>query len=119
MLHERQRLLDVEIGVILLVVAGGADALDDAEGALVGNAVDGGLLEGGRRLHVVVARPVADLALHVGHRVALRRRRDRKSTRLNSSHRTISYAVFCLKKKTTVAQSFARRAYHSLLLSPL
>src|SRR5437667_7228150 len=27
--------------------------------------------------------------------------RDRKSTRLNSSHITISYAVFCLKKKTT------------------
>src|SRR5437867_9141183 len=27
--------------------------------------------------------------------------RDRKSTRLNSSHRTISYAVFCLKKKKT------------------
>src|SRR5437773_4806736 len=26
--------------------------------------------------------------------------RDRKSTRLNSSHITISYAVFCLKKKT-------------------
>src|SRR5207248_7453758 len=26
---------------------------------------------------------------------------DRKSTRLNSSHRTISYAVFCLKKKIT------------------
>src|SRR5437762_5076061 len=28
-------------------------------------------------------------------------RRDRKSTRLNSSHRCISYAVFCLKKKKT------------------
>src|SRR5207249_9057006 len=27
--------------------------------------------------------------------------RDRKSTRLNSSHVSISYAVFCLKKKTT------------------
>src|SRR5438552_14855967 len=27
--------------------------------------------------------------------------RDRKSTRLNSSHQIISYAVFCLKKKTT------------------
>src|SRR5690554_8047078 len=27
--------------------------------------------------------------------------RDRKSTRLNSSHVRISYAVFCLKKKTT------------------
>src|SRR5258708_17922238 len=30
---------------------------------------------------------------------AKRRRRDRKSTRLNSSHQIISYAVFCLKKK--------------------
>src|SRR5688572_31493270 len=28
-------------------------------------------------------------------------RRDRKSTRLNFSHSQISYAVFCLKKKTT------------------
>src|SRR2546430_4273943 len=28
------------------------------------------------------------------------RNRDRKSTRLNSSHSQISYAVFCLKKKT-------------------
>src|SRR5688500_19075481 len=30
---------------------------------------------------------------------AARRIRDRKSTRLNSSHLVISYAVFCLKKK--------------------
>src|SRR5438309_8466367 len=30
----------------------------------------------------------------------VRSRRDRKSTRLNSSHSSISYAVFCLKKKT-------------------
>src|SRR3712207_7141271 len=29
-------------------------------------------------------------------------RRDRKSTRLNSSHANISYAVFCLKKKQSV-----------------
>src|SRR3712207_7625648 len=28
--------------------------------------------------------------------------RDRKSTRLNSSHANISYAVFCLKKKKTI-----------------
>src|SRR5947209_12119603 len=35
-----------------------------------------------------------------GDRRAVRRhRRDRKSTRLNSSHANISYAVFCLKKK--------------------
>src|SRR3712207_8125454 len=31
---------------------------------------------------------------------------DRKSTRLNSSHANISYAVFCLKKKTTYHTSF-------------
>src|SRR5256885_13232134 len=31
--------------------------------------------------------------------------RDRKSTRLNSSHLVISYAVFCLRKKTTYAYS--------------
>src|SRR2546422_5382723 len=31
--------------------------------------------------------------------------RDRKSTRLNSSHGYISYAVFCLKKKKTTNQS--------------
>src|SRR5258708_15104700 len=36
---------------------------------------------------------------------------DRKSTRLNSSHQIISYAVFCLKKKT------ARMAYS--VLAPL
>src|SRR5947207_5897158 len=34
--------------------------------------------------------------------------RDRKSTRLNSSHTVISYAVFCLKKKNTAAQTDAR-----------
>src|SRR2546430_12043700 len=41
---------------------------------------------------------------------------DRKSTRLNSSHSQISYAVFCLKKKQIVAEhlhpklaSYARR----------
>src|SRR3712207_7910830 len=34
---------------------------------------------------------------------------DRKSTRLNSSHANISYAVFCLKKKNT------KHTYYSLL----
>src|SRR5438034_11716328 len=33
--------------------------------------------------------------------------RDRKSTRLNSSHTVISYAVFCLKKKKKNKQKFA------------
>src|SRR5437764_3302844 len=33
---------------------------------------------------------------------------DRKSTRLNSSHRCISYAVFCLKKKKKKKQEYTR-----------
>src|SRR5258707_2744151 len=36
---------------------------------------------------------------------------DRKSTRLNSSHANISYAVFCLKKKTMRQQAALRRRY--------
>src|SRR3712207_8926053 len=32
--------------------------------------------------------------------------KDRKSTRLNSSHANISYAVFCLKKKTNTSQAY-------------
>src|SRR5260221_10303027 len=35
--------------------------------------------------------------------------RDRKSTRLNSSHTVISYAVFCLKKKKDLVRFRARR----------
>src|SRR5437867_6669262 len=53
-----------------------------------------------------IARRQGERAHVDGHRLAPlgaggcgRRPRDRKSTRLNSSHRTISYAVFCLKKK--------------------
>src|SRR6202041_4188616 len=41
---------------------------------------------------------------------AFLRCRDRKSTRLNSSHISISYAVFCLKKKTTRAAATTRGA---------
>src|SRR3712207_8080119 len=35
-------------------------------------------------------------------------RRDRKSTRLNSSHANISYAVFCLKKKKTSLDTYSK-----------
>src|ERR1039458_6390610 len=44
---------------------------------------------------------------------------DRKSTRLNSSHLGISYAVFCLKKKTILGWALRRQRHdHSLLLRP-
>src|SRR5258708_30922282 len=45
------------------------------------------------KAHHHVQRPVAEVpGFHHGNA-------DRKSTRLNSSHQIISYAVFCLKKK--------------------
>src|SRR5579864_2427308 len=40
---------------------------------------------------------------------------DRKSTRLNSSHMSISYAVFCLKKKTSVERARGGPGGHWLL----
>src|SRR2546430_11354738 len=55
-------------------------------------------------------RPVRDeqrrIQLHVPEL------RDRKSTRLNSSHSQISYAVFCLKKKTHTIQYLEFRSVH-------
>src|SRR3712207_8607949 len=61
----------------------------------------------GRRLHAAGAALHPLVRVHVGvavggdHARDVERRclGDRKSTRLNSSHANISYAVFCLKKK--------------------
>src|SRR5699024_11674193 len=44
---------------------------------------------------------IAETRLARGSIRSRRDQRDRKSTRLNSSHVSISYAVFCLKKKKT------------------
>src|SRR3712207_8063740 len=55
-----------------------------------------------RRRHTASAGPVAPAATPpCPERPHHRRPADRKSTRLNSSHANISYAVFCLKKKKT------------------
>src|SRR2546429_4925087 len=66
-----------------------------SEGRYVANVVDGKV-----NLYGKQGRRIADeflLAISV---------RDRKSTRLNSSHGYISYAVFCLKKKNTIVIPF-------------
>src|SRR5207245_7482810 len=50
--------------------------------------------------HAEIRRPVGrDAAARIRPRIRRAVERDRKSTRLNSSHGSISYAVFCLKKK--------------------
>src|SRR5947209_13135981 len=53
-------------------------------------------LSGGQEQRVGIARAIVAAPTIVGAATI-----DRKSTRLNSSHANISYAVFCLKKKKT------------------
>src|SRR3712207_6931964 len=81
--------------VDVLAVEGGdeglVDLLDDRVGGLVRQVL---LLA-----HAVGdVRPVAVVGEHLGQQRGPGHQ-DRKSTRLNSSHANISYAVFCLKKK--------------------
>src|SRR5437667_4531134 len=73
----------------------------------IGGRVAQPVLGEGRHVPLFEARCLVDVRrIHRGTDVRLRQRNavvttavDRKSTRLNSSHITISYAVFCLKKK--------------------
>src|SRR2546430_4758263 len=51
-------------------------------------------------------RQVAEVQTQRAKRI---RQTDRKSTRLNSSHSQISYAVFCLKKKKTIQTASEHR----------
>src|SRR5262245_65943789 len=60
----------------------------------------------GRRCRAVDGRIAGAVATASGPSL---RRRDRKSTRLNSSHLGISYAVFCLKKKKKKKQHIITR----------
>src|SRR2546429_3579575 len=72
-------------------------------------------------LGLSVALPLGVAVLTLGQRELFFRRqdepvpaddRDRKSTRLNSSHGYISYAVFCLKKKKKLVLVLTRPHYH-------
>src|SRR5574337_113429 len=84
----------VALGEGLEAVPGGVEGVD---GLAAGDAVAGGADIDGHLVH--------------GHDVggAQHPLPDRKSTRLNSSHHSISYAVFCLKKKKTKKSSIASK----------
>src|SRR5256885_12610271 len=79
------------------------------QAARVGELVDHGRAVGGGQGRVDGAEI---------HALGLRLAPDRKSTRLNSSHLVISYAVFCLKKKKkknrTKLYMYARSKYITL-----
>src|SRR5688572_31799166 len=61
-----------------------------------------GVLASTGDLHLVLVILFAAAGAIVGDNTAYWIGRDRKSTRLNSSHSQISYAVFCLKKKIRI-----------------
>src|SRR5258708_8692553 len=57
------------------------------------------LFRSGTKLNIPMAPGARDKDFFAAWERVLSHLRDRKSTRLNSSHQIISYAVFCLKKK--------------------
>src|SRR2546430_5645074 len=69
--------------------------------------------------HDLPDEEVVILACGLSRQIDLAQARDRKSTRLNSSHSQISYAVFCLKKKTAARRSrrFYRTLYRQVLIA--
>src|SRR6266496_5707899 len=62
---------------------------------------------------LVRLRRILEDADDLNKQMALQTGGDRKSTRLNSSHVEISYAVFCLKKKKEKKYSLGRMSMHS------
>src|SRR5690349_23951076 len=57
------------------------------------------------------------LRLELGAGLGGRGLQDRKSTRLNSSHVEISYAVFCLKKKKKIRHRNTNTTHHSTTIT--
>src|SRR5439155_3901538 len=71
---------------------------DDLDRAII---ADGSRRDGNSRARAFGRNSFNDLGAEILYAGFLLLRIDRKSTRLNSSHVASSYAVFCLKKKST------------------
>src|SRR2546430_4789985 len=67
-----------------------------------GEQIENAVLAAGIGEHLRIDKPRIESSINAGDVLA-----DRKSTRLNSSHSQISYAVFCLKKKRAARQARA------------
>src|SRR2546430_6556042 len=102
MTRDQERSLDIEIGFLEGVVRRDPGYIDALQ-ILGDNYTRRGRFEDGLKVdeQLVRLRPADanQLLVHL----------DRKSTRLNSSHSQISYAVFCLKKNKQLDNQFAKR----------
>src|SRR5437762_10573635 len=83
------------VAAILGGASFGAAAAEPAAGTTEGGALEEIIVTAQKREQSIQDVPISMQAL-TGQAL---QQLDRKSTRLNSSHRCISYAVFCLKKK--------------------
>src|SRR5207245_7225678 len=84
--------------------ARGITTLVPAQLAIQGGGIDAEHLGGAGLVAAFALEHPGDIGAldHVERGVRMEPLRDRKSTRLNSSHGSISYAVFCLKKKKRI-----------------
>src|SRR5690625_6170201 len=88
-------------GVVLVITLGtGVGSAMFVDGRLVPNAELGHIPYQGASIERYMAESARERENLDWETWAGRLQEDRKSTRLNSSHVAISYAVFCLKKKT-------------------
>src|SRR2546422_7110659 len=94
-MNARTSLVGSPLALLSRKILAGSANLSDAPRTFSEQALRQGLALTIPRTPVAVPRCCARGRAHSG------RLRDRKSTRLNSSHGYISYAVFCLKKKKT------------------
>src|SRR5205807_2964065 len=70
----------------------------------------------GARVSELISMTVGDVVLDRSSSIRIHgkgRKEDRKSTRLNSSHLVISYAVFCLKKKKLITARKSHYIFHT------
>src|SRR5437867_13317784 len=79
----------------------GTNSTDPVDYPDYARAVAEAILQGRAERAILLCGSGAGACVAANKFPGIRAATDRKSTRLNSSHRTISYAVFCLKKKTS------------------